>query len=83
MEYLDIVNELNNELYEKFGETEYDFNYSTNGYVNIISFGNLQLWSSEMDDRKWIEEKNNYEPLKPFIKLLFNKEIEKLARLKL
>lgn len=82
MEYLDIINELNEELYKRFEETEYDFNYSTNGNVDIIAFGNLQLWNSEMDDRDWIEEKNDYEPLKPFIKLLFNKEIDKLARLK-
>lgn len=82
MDYAEIINELNEELYDKVGETDRAFSYSTNGYVDIISFGEIQIWDSEIDDREWIEEKNDYEPFKPFIKRVFNAEIDKLARLK-
>ena len=83
IDYVKLINELNEELYEKFGQTEYTFNYTTDGEVDMIAFGNIQLWNSEMDDREWIKEKDDYEPLKPFIKLLFNKELDKLSKLKL
>ena len=82
MDYAEIINELNEELYDKAGETDRDFSYSTNGYIDIISFGEIQIWNSEIDDREWIEEKNDYEPFKPFIKRVFNEELDKLARLK-
>jgi len=82
MNYLEIINELNQELYEKVGETDRDFSYTTNGYVNIVNFGEIMIWSSETDERKWIEYKNDYEPFKPFIKRMYNREIEKLQLFK-
>ena len=82
MDYLKLINELNEELYERVGETEFDFNYSTNGYVDIINMGNIMLWNSENDEREYIEDKNDYEPMKPFIKRMLNTEIDKLVMLK-
>ncbi len=77
-----LVSELNAELYERFGETEANFSYSTNGYVECILFGEAMIWNSEMDDREWIEEKNDYEPFEPFIKRTFNTWVDKLHSLK-
>jgi len=82
MNYLEIINELNQELYEKVGEIGRDFSYSTNGYVDIVNFGEIMIWNSEMDEREWIEDKNDYEPFKPFIKRMYNQEIEKLQLFK-
>lgn len=83
-EYLKIIDELNNELYEKFGEdvTVYNFSYCTNGYADTIFFNEMMIWNSEIDEREFIEEINDYEPLKPHIKKIFNEEIEKLSKLK-
>ena len=78
MNYLEIINDLNEELYNKVGETGRNFSFSTNGYENIISFGEVMIWSSEMDEREWIHENNDYEPFKPFIKRMYNQEIQKL-----
>lgn len=83
MDYLKAVNNLNEELYERFGETESTFIYWTNGFVDCIKFGEIWLWNSEDDGRDWLEDKNDYEPFEPFIKRTFNKEVEKLAKLKL
>ena len=62
MDYTELVRELNTELYERFGEVEKVFEYSTTGFVDAISFGGVLLWNSEMEVREWIEEKNDYEP---------------------
>lgn len=80
--YREIVRELNIELYEKFRIPEL-FEYSTTGFDDIIKFDNAIIWSSDMEQREWIEENNDYEPFIPFIKLIFNKHIQKLSLLKL
>jgi len=82
MNYLEIINDLNQELYEKVGEIGRDFSYSTNGYVDIVNFGEIMIWNSEMDEREWIEDKNDYEPLKPFLKRMLLQEIDKLIKVK-
>ena len=83
MDYTEIVSELNAELYDRFGEVELSFNYSTNGYFDLIYFGEALIWCSEMDERLWIEEKNDYEPLAPFIRKSFNEWVDRLYSLKL
>lgn len=81
--YMECVKELNAELFDRFGETEVGFGYSTNGYVDIIDFNGMMIWHSDMDGREWIADKNDYEPIEPFIKLVFNKWIDKLYGLKM
>ncbi len=82
MDYLEIIKELNQELYEKVGETGMDFTYSTDGQVDIVNFGELMIWNSETDERKWIKDENDHEPLKPLIKRRHNEYIENLQLFK-
>ena len=82
MNYVEIINELNQELYENAGEVGRDFSYSTNGYVDIVNFGEIMIWNSEMDERGWNEDRDDYEPFKPFIKRMYNQEVEKLSLFK-
>ena len=77
-----IVNELNTELDERYGETERTFSYTTNGFYDIISFDEIMLWNSEVDDRHFIEEINDFEPFIPFIMRTFNNYIDDLNKLK-
>lgn len=84
-EFLEAIDDLNQEIYEKFGDNyhyERQFNYTTDGYVDIVNFGEIMIWNSEMDEREWIEEKNDYEPLKPFLKRMLLQEIDKLIEVK-
>ena len=67
MDYLKLVEELNQYIYDKHGETEEQFFFMANGFIDILGFGDITLWHSEDDDRKWIEKNNVYEPMKPFI----------------
>lgn len=82
MNYLEIINELNEELYEKFSETDRDFSYCTNGYFDIVKFGEITIWNSEMDIIEWLEAKNENESFKTLIKRMYNQEIEKLKLFK-
>ena len=81
-EFLEAVNDLNQELYEKVGEIGAEFSYTANGYFDIINFGEIMIWNSELDEREWIEEKNDYEPLKPFLKRMLSQEVDKLVEVK-
>ena len=79
--FIEVANDLNQELYEKHGECENQFWYSTTGCIDSFGFGDITLWNSEMDDRQFIDDKNNYEEFKPYITKLFNRYIEKLHEL--
>lgn len=70
MDYIKLVEELNDELYDKHDDPEECFYYIMAGFVDEIGFGDLTLWHSEDDTRKFSEKKNEYEPLKPHIKKL-------------
>ena len=78
----EIISDLNHELYERFGEVELCFLYSTSGYYESVLFGDHIIWHSEDDDRQWIEETQDYEPFEPFIKKVFNNWVDKLNSLK-
>lgn len=82
MEYIDAINELNYDLYERFGEVDNQFNYSTDGNVDVIKFGGIILWHSEDDDREFDESTDNYEPIIPFIKRKFNNWIDEVQSLR-
>lgn len=58
----DIVNSLNNELFNfGFDDGEIEFSYTTNGYVSIVEFLGVTVYNSEVDDRDWDEELDDYE----------------------
>lgn len=83
LEFIKIANDLNQEMYEKNGEVEDKFFYLTDGYVNVFGFGEKTLWSSQDDDRNFIEDKNDYEDFQPYIIKKFNDWIESLGNLTL
>lgn len=78
LRFIEVASDLNQEMYEKHGETEDKFYYSTDGYLGIFGFGNIILWNSEMDDREFIEDKNDYEDFKSYITKVFNNYVENL-----
>ena len=81
--FIEVADDLNQEIYEKYGETENQFYYLTDGYVDVFGFGDIVLWNSEMDDREFIEDKNDYEDFKPYITNVFNNYVEKMHELSL
>lgn len=41
--------------------------FSTDGYATAVTFMGLQIWCSEDDDRKYDEEKGEYEPMEAYL----------------
>jgi len=81
--FLKIVEELNAELYDLHGESEKCFNYTSNGFVDLILFEDNILWCSEFDDREWDETTGKYkESLISHIKTLYNEWVDSLLNLK-
>lgn len=83
--YLDIIETLNNGLYEKFGDNsiiEYLYSFSSNGYHCTISLGEVLLYNSMEDDRDFDEEKNDYEDILVYVKRKTNEYIDKITKYK-
>ena len=73
LEAIEIVQELNEVL-----PIEYEFgwfNFHSTGYIDVITFGDEELWSSEDDGRAYNEELDIYEPMKPFLIKRFKKMV--------
>lgn len=83
MSYLDVINELNEMLYDKHGELCEVFELRSSGYYNAIFIYDVRLWLDDDDDRWFDEEKNDYEPLVPFIIKEYNKLIDEISKRKL
>lgn len=83
--YLDIIETLNNSLYERFGENsiiEFLYSFSSNGYHCTISLGEVLLYNSMEDDRVFDEDKNDYEDILVYVKRKTNEYIDKITKYK-
>lgn len=80
---IDIIRELECEVWEKTGGVEYfNFQVTTNGSVTEIQFVGICLWNSEIEDREFNETTDSYEPMEPFLRKRLNEELQKLSVLK-
>ena len=82
-----IVYNINNELYESneafCREYGTGLQFKTDGFASVITFMDFEIWSTENDEREYIDEEDDYEPLAPFVRRKFNELIANLASLKL
>lgn len=82
-----LVEQLNSELYDKADYLQENcglyFDYSSNGYSEIIKILGYIIWSSEDDPRKWDEETDTYEPLEGYLRDAFNNYIVALCKVTL
>lgn len=79
LNFIRIASELNQEMYERHGELEEHFFYTTDGYNDVFGFGDKILWDSMNDDRIYQEDINDYEPFKPYILRVFNLWIKEVS----
>ncbi len=79
MDYLKLVEELNQELYDNHKEVTEVFYYTSSGFVDVIGFGEIVLWQNADDVREWVN--GDYEPLKPYLKMSLREYGEKLIEL--
>ncbi len=79
-DYVQIINNLNDHLEKIDDKTSSCFSYKTNGYQTLIMFDDNILYNDDWDERFFDEDKNDYEPLEPFIKKEFNKYLDDLNK---
>lgn len=82
-----LIEEINQEINEseKYPDQYVEFillEYRINGYGEIITFFDVQLWSSENDEREYNEETDEYEPLENYLKKEINKFIGLISDIK-
>ena len=84
-ETIELLYELNQELFDKLGQDIYDnypirFEYNTDGLEDAINFLGMQIWCSANDEREYINENTpaeDYEPLEDYIR----REATKICKL--
>jgi len=85
-EVFDIVYKLNQEIYDSLFETCGEifpvFELHTDGDIIIIVVGSYQLWNSEDDERKYIDE-DEYESLEQYLRREVQKIINTISNIKL
>lgn len=88
-EHIDNIQE---EIFDKRTNNENFFlRYTIEGFVESVSLIiymfsmniEISLWNSENEERKWVEEDNNYEDFKPFLLRKINETQISLNELKL
>ncbi len=78
------VNSIEQDIFEQTNGVEY-FNISvrSNGFVQIVSFIGIELWNSDDDMRKYINDDEECEPIEVFLRRTIMEELEKLQLIKL
>jgi hypothetical protein len=81
-EVLDVMDEIAEEFYGDLLDDgkEHDnfFEFFSDGYNCKIIFLGITIYKDYDEEREWIEEINDYEPLVPYIKKKCNKIIDNL-----
>ena len=76
------VNMIQQDIFESTGGVEYfDLTVSTNGFCSIVEFCGIQLWSSDGDDRPYIDESDEDArmPIEQHLRELLREELQKLS----
>ena len=91
--YLEIVQNLNERIYDKQFKLDFsvEFGYNTNGYSHVIEVNQHRLWFSEEDDREFYETHfpngnkcqagGEYEDLEQYVWKEFVKYVQELNKL--
>lgn len=86
---LDIIFLLNQDVFDQLDEGEYEelypdlFTLTSDGNCDIVKFMNVTLWSSLCDDREFLRDVEDYEPLDEFLKKKANKLLKIIRKVKL
>lgn len=78
-EIIDAVRELNAEIYDRSKLEYVGFKANTDGMTFGVEFVGICIWNDDDDERAFDEEKNEYEPLVPFLRRRAIEEILKLS----
>lgn len=85
LELEEAVNSIEQDIFESTGGVEYfNITVSTNGFVQLVEFAGLLLWSSEDDNRPYEDEydETSRMPIEQHLRELLREELEKLSTIR-
>ena len=84
-EILEAVDSINYNLTDQQRDDNliYLLEYTDNTWSRAVSICDQVVWSSETEERGWIEEANDYEPIEPYLRAKITQMIKELNILKL
>ena len=84
-EILEAVDSINYNLTDQQRDDNliYLLEYSDNTWSRAVSICDQVVWCSENEDREWLEEANDYEPMEPYLRTKITQMIKELNTLKL
>jgi hypothetical protein len=80
---IQVVDELNQMLFEAYHQIDSVFELKSNGFEHVINFAGMLLWHSEYEERQFLEETQQYEPMIPFLIRKQQQAIKNLNKLSL
>ncbi len=82
-ELFDVIAHLNDKYYDEWLiDYGVSFNLCSDQCVDVILFGDVQLWCSESEEREWSEELDDYEEtLFDYCDRQFQTYVENLSRI--
>ena len=86
---IEIVFILNQEIFDQLDEGEYEelypelFSVNSDGKSEIVKFMSVPLWNSEFDDREFLIDVEDYEPLDDFLRKKVRKLLTVIKKVKL
>ena len=85
---LDTIFVLNQEIFDKLPESDYEALYPdlltfvSDGNGDIIKFLSITIWSSSMDERKFLVTEEDYEPLEGFLRRKIEEIVNAIKKVK-
>ena len=86
---LDTILILNQEIFDQLDESEHEelypdlFTLTSDGNCDIVRFMSVVVWSSEYDDRAFIQSIEDYESLNEFLRKKVKKLLKVINKVKL
>lgn len=81
IEIIDVVNTLEQEVYETTDNEYLNFKVITNGVYTGVEFIGIALWNSEDDERGFNDKTNKHEPFEEYLRRRLNEELSTLKLL--
>lgn len=78
-----IIGELNDHIMDASENEDCPLiEFTTNTYSETIEFMGIRIWSSDDEEREWIEDTNDYEPMDKYLMKKINGIIESIQKIK-
>ena len=82
-EAINVVKSINEEIYEQHQSEFIPINCCTDGDEVCIEFLNQHIWTSIEDEREYLDDKDDWEPLEQFVRIKIMELINEIKNINL